>query len=164
MSMIEQTAPETKGPSLIVQGVVLLAMTAAAIGLGWVAGGYLYRNDAAKTETPAVEAHGEKKDAAAAETATRGIEVTLAPITTNLAVPSTTWVRMEASIILDQQAEPTLADDIHQDFVAYLRTLRVYQVEGATGFRNLKADLEERAKIRSGGHVKQVLIQTLLFE
>jgi len=164
MSMIEQTAPEAKGPSLVVQGAVLLAMTAAAIGLGWVAGQYLYRNDAARIEAPAAEAHGAKAGDAAHEADTRGIEVTLAPITTNLAVPGTTWVRMEASVILDEPAPPSLADDIHQDFVAYLRTLRIYQVEGATGFRNLKADLEERARIRSQGHVRQVLIQTLLFE
>lgn len=162
MSIVEQTTSEAKGPSLIVQSAVLLAMTAAAIGLGWAAGQYLYRNDAARIDAP-VEATAEA-ESEAHEPGTRGIEITLAPITTNLAVPGTTWVRMEASIILDEPADPSLADDIHQDFVAYLRTLRVYQVEGATGFRNLKADLEERAKIRSGGHVRQVLIQTLLFE
>jgi len=162
MSIVEQTTSEAKGPSLIVQSAVLLAMTAAAIGLGWAAGQYLYRNDAARIDAPA--AATAEAESEAHEPGTRGIEITLAPITTNLAVPGTTWVRMEASIILDEPADPSLADDIHQDFVAYLRTLRVYQVEGATGFRNLKADLEERAKIRSGGHVRQVLIQTLLFE
>ncbi|WP_019173201.1 flagellar basal body-associated FliL family protein [Pseudaminobacter salicylatoxidans] len=162
MSIVEQTTSEAKGPSLIVQSAVLLAMTAAAIGLGWAAGQYLYRNDAARIDA-SVEATAEAENEAH-EPGARGIEITLAPITTNLAVPGTTWVRMEASIILDEPAAPSLADDIHQDFVAYLRTLRVYQVEGATGFRNLKADLEERAKIRSGGLVRQVLIQTLLFE
>jgi len=162
MSIVEQTTSEAKGPSLIVQSAVLLAMTAAAIGLGWAAGQYLYRNDAARIDAPA--AATAEAESEAHEPGTRGIEITLAPITTNLAVPGTTWVRMEASIILAEPADPSLADDIHQDFVAYLRTLRVYQVEGATGFRNLKADLEERAKIRSGGHVRQVLIQTLLFE
>ncbi|EHK52231.1 flagellar basal body-associated FliL family protein, partial [Allomesorhizobium alhagi] len=59
---------------------------------------------------------------------------------------------------------PDLIESIHQDLLAYLRTVKLHQVEGASGFQHLKADLEERAKIRSGGHVKQFLIRTLLFE
>lgn len=164
MSLIEQIAPQPKGPSLIVQGAVLLAMTAAAIGLGWVSGQYLYSRDAAaKTEAAAAEGH-DGKDAAAGEANTLGVEVELAPITTNLGVPSDMWVRLEASIVVDQPPSPSLADDIHQDLLAYLRTVRIYQIDGASGFRNLKTDLEERARIRSDGHVKHVLIRTLLFE
>ena len=45
-----------------------------------------------------------------------------------------------------------------------MRTVKLHQIEGASGFQHLKADLEERAAIRSDGHVKQVLIRTLLFE
>jgi flagellar FliL protein len=164
MSMIELADPKAKGPSLVVQGAVLLVMTLAAIGLGWASGQYLNSEQADKTETAAKDAHGAKPAEHGAEAQLGATEVKLAPMTTNIAVPNTLWVRMEASIVLDQSASPSIADDIHQDFLAYLRTLRVYQIEGATGFRNLKADLEERAKIRSDGHVKQVLIQTLLFE
>ena len=50
------------------------------------------------------------------------------------------------------------------DFLAFVRTLKLHQIEGASGFQHFKADLEDRAAIRSGGHVKQVLIRTLLFE
>ena len=59
---------------------------------------------------------------------------------------------------------PELPELIHQDLLAYLRTLKLHQIEGASGFQHLKADLEERAAISSGGHVKQLLIRTLLFE
>ncbi|MEP9372691.1 flagellar basal body-associated FliL family protein [Mesorhizobium sp. KR1-2] len=164
MSLIEQIAPQPKGPSLIVQGAVLLAMTAAAIGLGWVSGQYLHSRDAAaKAEAAAAEGH-DGKNAATGEADTRGIVVELAPITTNLGVPGDMWVRLEASIVVDQPPSPSLADDIHQDLLAFLRTVRIYQIEGASGFRNLKTDLEERARIRSDGHVKHVLIRTLLFE
>lgn len=164
MSMIELADPKAKGPSLIVQGAVLLVVTLAAIGLGWVSGQYLSAEQTDKTETAAKDAHGGDAAEKTSEDKPGVNEVKLAPMTTNIAVPNTLWVRMEASIVLDQSASPSIADDIHQDFLAYLRTLRIYQIEGATGFRNLKADLEERAKIRSDGHVKQVLIQTLLFE
>jgi flagellar FliL protein len=45
-----------------------------------------------------------------------------------------------------------------------MRTVKLPQVEGASGFQHLKEDLEERARIRSGGRVKKILIKTLLFE
>jgi flagellar FliL protein len=71
---------------------------------------------------------------------------------------------MEASIVLDAPQAAELPAIIREDFLAYLRTVKMHQVEGASGFRHLREDLEERAAIRSGGHVKHVLIQTLLFE
>ena len=49
-------------------------------------------------------------------------------------------------------------------FCPIIRTVKMHEIEGASGFRHLKEDLEERAAIRSDGHVKQVLIRTLLFE
>ena len=61
-------------------------------------------------------------------------------------------------------ADPGLADAIHQDLLAFVRTVKMHQIEGASGFQHLKADLAERASIRSDGHVKAVLIRTLLFE
>ena len=61
-------------------------------------------------------------------------------------------------------AEPPLIEAVHQDLLAFVRTLKMHQIEGASGFQHLKADLEERAAIRSDGHVKNVLIRTLLFE
>jgi len=57
-----------------------------------------------------------------------------------------------------------MTETIHQDLLAFLRTLKMYQVEGASGYQHLKADLQERAAIRSDGHAKDVLIRTLLFE
>jgi flagellar FliL protein len=42
--------------------------------------------------------------------------------------------------------------------------VKLAQVEGASGFQHLKADLEERAAVRSGGKVRKILIRTLLFE
>ena len=53
---------------------------------------------------------------------------------------------------------------IHQDILAYVRTLKLHQIEGSSGLIHLKADLDERAAIRSDGHVKRVLIRTMLFE
>jgi flagellar FliL protein len=72
---------------------------------------------------------------------------------------------MELSVELDQPStDPMLANTIQQDLLAYMRTVKLHQIEGASGFQHLKADLTERAAIRSDGHVRAVLVRTLLFE
>ena len=154
-----------KGPSLIVQLAMLAAMTVAALGVGWMSGSYLKSSEAppkparldhsAKTE----EAPTEEKPVAGAP-----VLVQLPQITTNLAAPADVWVRMDLSVVYDAPQPPEMTEAIHQDLLAYLRTLKMYQVEGASGYQHLKADLQERAAIRSDGHAKDVLIRTLLFE
>ena len=71
---------------------------------------------------------------------------------------------MEVSVVYDAPQPPAMAEEIHQDLLAFVRTLKMHQIEGASGYQHLKADLEERAAIRSQGHAKQVLIRTLLLE
>jgi flagellar FliL protein len=162
MAITEQAQPQPKGPSMLVQMAVLLGMTAAAIVLGWMSG--IYLNGSGEPAAPAAhetEAHGEP---AAADAENARTVVPLAAITTNLAAPEQVWVRLEASLVLDEPQPQDLIETIHQDLLAYLRTVKLHQVEGASGFQHLKADLEERAKIRSDGHVTQFLIRTLLFE
>ena len=161
-------AEQKPGPSLVVQLGALALVTAAAVGLGWVSGGYL--NDG-KAEKPAAHAapttiHGEAMEGGehGSEPAPSETLIPLAGITTNLAAPEDVWVRMEVSIVLDEPQDAALPELVHQDLLAFVRTVKMHQIEGASGFQHFKADLEERAAIRSGGHVKQVLIRTLLFE
>ena len=170
MAITDQTAPPVKGPSLILQLAVLLVMTAAAIGGGWFAGGYLGK--AGGQEEAETKAHAPAQDHGAPsaegghgeEAEADPLLVSLAPMTTNLAAPSRIWVRMELTLLLDAPQPSDLIEAIHQDLFAYMRTLKLHQIEGASGYQHLKSDLEERARIRSDGHVKQVLIRTLLFE
>jgi flagellar FliL protein len=180
MAITDDTAPPLpKGPSLVIQIVVLLVLTLAAVGLGWVAGMYLKGEAGPQAETaaaPAADDHaapmGEhaKPDEGHAEEGDHGpapagpLIVDLLPITTNLTAPSDVWVRMEATLVFDAPQPPELALVVHQDLLAYMRTLKLHQIEGASGYQHLKADLAERARIRSDGHVTQVLIRTLLFE
>lgn len=163
MANVEEVQPR-KGPSLVVQAGMLGLATVAAIGLGWLSGAYLKGQ-----EEPARPAVSTEAAAPAAEHGTGGapagsVLVQLAPIVTNLAAPTEVWVRLEASLVLDEAQSQELSEQIHQDLLAYLRTLKMHQVEGASGYLHLKADLRERAAIRSGGHVRDVLIRTLLFE
>lgn len=180
MALTDATAPPArKGPSLMIQGVVLLVLTGTAIGMGWFAGGYLGKEAAIKGGAEATSAaptagghgapakgggHGEAPAGEHGEPAGNPLLIDLAPMTTNLAAPSQTWVRTELSLVLDAPQPPDLIETVHQDLFAYLRTVKLHQIESASGYQHLKADLEERAALRSDGHVKSVLIRTLLFE
>ncbi len=91
----------------------------------------------------------------------------LASIVTNLGAPKGTWVRLEAAIVLGPDAakeENLLAGRISEDIVAFLRTVPLAQIEGANGFQNLREDLNDRARIRSEGKVREVIIQSLIVE
>ncbi|TPM33100.1 flagellar basal body-associated FliL family protein [Mesorhizobium sp. B2-3-3] len=164
MANVEQLQPR-KGPSLAVQGAMLLVVTATAIGMGWLSGGYLKGVGGPESVPVAPENEGKvAQPAAAQQPGTGPTLVALAPITTNIASPADTWIRMEASVVYDAPQPPAMAEDIQQDLLAFVRTLKMHQIEGASGYQHLKADLEERASIRSQGHAKQVLIRTLLLE
>ncbi|MDX8446991.1 flagellar basal body-associated FliL family protein [Mesorhizobium captivum] len=163
MANVEQAQPK-KGPSLVVQLAMLLAMTGAAIGLGWVSGGYLKQGEAPAPVPAAPENAGTAEKTEADKAAPGPTVVQLAPITTNLASPSEVWIRLEASLLYDAPQPPEMTEQIQQDLLAYVRTLKMHQIEGASGYQHLKADLDERAALRSGGHVKQVLIRTMLLE
>lgn len=154
--------PVAKGPSLIIQAAMLLGMTVAALGIGWVSGSYLKNS-----ETPANAPPAESGEHAAAtpQSAEAALIVTeLPPITTSLAAPVETWVRMDVSLLLDAPLPTETVEEIHQDLLTFMRTVKMHQVEGASGFLHLKADLQERASMRGDGHVKDVLIRTLLYE
>jgi flagellar protein FliL len=91
----------------------------------------------------------------------------LPPIITNLADPPTAWVRLQASIIYDNKAVPKpqmLAAKIGEDVLAYMKTVTVAQIGGASGLEHLREDLNERAAIRSDGHVRELIIQTVVVQ
>jgi flagellar FliL protein len=57
-----------------------------------------------------------------------------------------------------------MAAAIAEDVVAYLRTVPITQLEGPSGLLHLREDLNDRARIRSGGKVKELVIQSLVLE
>jgi flagellar FliL protein len=168
MAITDQTAPPPRGHSLVIQGAVLLLMTAAAIGGGWFAGDYLGKNSAPAAEQATTsQAQAGSRGAESGQGQAPAVGPVLVPLesmTTNLAAPTTVWIRLEMSLLLAEPLPPELVETIHQDLFAYLRTVKLHQIEGASGYQHLKEDLEERARIRSDGKVKQILVRTLLFE
>lgn len=87
-------------------------------------------------------------------------------ILTNLAGPGKTYIRLEATLALDPDASgaEALAAKIGEDFLAYLRTTTLAQIEGPGGFQFLREDLIDRARIRSEGKVRDVIIQAFAVE
>ena len=91
----------------------------------------------------------------------------LPPIVTNLGAPADVWVRVEASIVFDPkstQHPEVLAAEIAGDELAFLRTLSLAQLEGPIGLENVRQDLTDRASVRSGGKVSELVIRTLVLQ
>ena len=93
--------------------------------------------------------------------------IDLPPIVTNISTPADTWVRLEASIVFDPKAVPhpeVIAAEIATDELAYLRTVSVGDLQGAIGLENIRQDLRDRALVRSGGKVDELLLKTLVLQ
>jgi len=102
-----------------------------------------------------------------ARPAEAGAMIRLAPIVTNLARPSETWIRLEGSILTDGvegELARALAAEVGGDLMAYLRTLALSQIEGASGLQALREDIAERVRLRSDGKARDFVIDTLVVQ
>lgn len=90
----------------------------------------------------------------------------LPPIVTNLAVAKN-WVRLQAAIAFDPHELPhaeTLIPELMSDLTAFINTLDLRDIEGPDGLRRLREDLNERASIRSEGHVRELIVESLVIQ
>ena len=91
----------------------------------------------------------------------------LPPIIANLADPPDAWVRIQATLVFDgalTQKPDVVAAEIAEDILAFMRTLTLAQIAGASGLQHLREDLNERAAIRSNGRVRELILQTLVVQ
>ncbi len=161
-------AKGSKFPPWLGVAVSALAVTAVAAG-----GGVLFGMKTSATIETAIA----KRDAAATATAGKPVipikysgDTVVKPleaVVTNLASPSDTWVRLEASMVFKNGAlenpEVTGAE-LRQDMLAYLRTVNIAQLEGPSALQHLIEDLDERAAVRTNGRVSELVIQTLVIQ
>jgi flagellar FliL protein len=92
---------------------------------------------------------------------------TIEAVITNLASPADTWVRLETAMVFKIGGLPNpdvAAAEIRQDEIAYLRTINIAQLEGPSALQHLREDLNERASLRTGGKVTELIIQTLIVQ
>ncbi|QIG49891.1 flagellar basal body-associated FliL family protein [Nordella sp. HKS 07] len=151
------------GTSIISLIVAVVVVTLLAAGGGGLVGIYLY----SKIESVAKEKATAKEEKPASEYAGNLSVKTVPPVLTNLASPSNVLLRIEASLIFEGAAPDdaeALATQISGDAMAYLRTVSLRQIEGASGLLHLREDLTERARIRSEGRVREFVIQGLAVE
>ncbi|WP_414473336.1 flagellar basal body-associated FliL family protein [Microvirga sp. M2] len=91
----------------------------------------------------------------------------LAPVVANLAGSETDWIRVEASVVYKSGFEfnPDLvAAEARQDILAYLRTVTLAQIQGASGLLHVREDLNERVKLRSKGMIQELVLETLVVQ
>jgi flagellar FliL protein len=143
-------------------GLVMVTLLAAGGGggFGFYLSGSLKGNEAAAKPAAAPKA-GEKPSVPSGAKI-----VEMAPIIANLAEPKSAWMRIEASLVIDGELEgaPALAGKIAEDIVAYLKTMSLAQFEGGSGFQNLREDLNERARVRGGSQVREIVIHGVIVE
>ncbi len=175
-------------PSMISQIAVLGLVTLFAFGGGWGYGKFiLEKGSTLSAETSSAEdlanadqsgkslngseeqAHEMAADEGASDKTSveqigPGNTMPLEPIIANLAAPADTWVRLEMSVLFTAAPNLEIAQAIHQDTLAYIKTVKLHQIDGPSGYLHLRSDLRELARTRSGGEAQDVLIRALLFE
>jgi flagellar protein FliL len=157
-----RAAPAGSGTSFMQFVIALVVVTILAGAVGAVFSSRLA--PAPKDATPQNAADQAPGGAANAPTSN---VLDLPPIVTNLGAPQEMWVRLEASMIFDSSAvqhPETIAAEIANDLLAYMRSVSVTQIQGPIGLQNLRQDLNERAAIRSNGAVKELVIKTLVLQ
>ncbi len=93
--------------------------------------------------------------------------IDMPPIVTNIASPADTWIRVEASMVFDPKTlshPEVVAAEIATDELAYLHTVSVAELQGPIGLENIRQDLRDRAFVRSGGKVIDLLLKTLVLQ
>ena len=106
-------------------------------------------------------------DSAPAQKAEPSSVYDLPPIVTNLGAPQDVWIRLEGSIVFDPKALPhpeSVAGELGEDILAFLRTVPLKQLEGPVGLENLRQDLNERAATRTGGKAREFVIRTMVVQ
>lgn len=144
-------------------GLLLVTLLAAGGGAGF--GFFLHGKMQTEAANKPVEAPKEATPAAPAVPVISKL-VEMEPIVANLAEPTDAWMRIEATVLIEGMPEgaDALASKVREDIAAYLKTTRLSQFEGPSGFINLREDLLDRAKVRDAKHVKDVIIHGVVVE
>jgi flagellar protein FliL len=159
---IAKPSAEAGGSSKARLFIEMAAVTAIAVGAAL----FLNTLTAAPVVAPANPVEGAPAKPPP-ETKAAVAVVDLPPVVTNLGDPPEVWIRLEASVVIDVKDMPhaeLLAGQIASDFLDYLRTLSLPRLEGQVGLQDLKQELSDRARARSGGKVSEILIRTLVVQ
>jgi flagellar protein FliL len=164
--------------------VIALLLTLIGAGVGFAVGAMLVESGEAQTSAGTADTGTGKKPAqpegaegdgevasgekAGEEQVSEDLSVIpIPPVLTTLSEPKGKWIRLEGSILLDAKAEKQpelLAEEAGEQILTYLRTVRLGQLDSASGILGLRDDLDETVMTLSGGQVRGVLIHGLVVE
>jgi flagellar protein FliL len=153
-----------KKSSKLLALVPILVLTLAAGGGGALIGRQIVAATKAAADKASLGQDGTGKKPGDAAVFTR-MTKELTPVVTNLAAPEGSWIRLQTAIVYDKNDAPgmdVLSTRLNEDILAYVRTLTLEQIQGASGLDSLRDDLNERAQLRSDGKVRELLIEMLV--
>ncbi|HLP70777.1 MAG TPA: flagellar basal body-associated FliL family protein [Rhizobium sp.] len=160
--------PEKKRSGLILMVAAVASLSIVGAGAGWLVGGILVPPPAVPEEAAPATAqagHGAAgKEGEIPNVSDRPEIVRIDPIVTNLAYPSEDWIRVELALVFNGAPDANLAEEIHQEVLAYLRTVSLQQIQGPRGFQYLRDDISEIADMRSQGRISKVLFRSFIVE
>lgn len=166
MADAESSTGQAKKSGMVMTLAGIVVLTLLGAGGGWAVG---------KMVAPAIKGaeEAEARKAEEQKSAEGGLPhisteanniVQLEPITSNLAYPSENWIRLEVALLFNGPPDVKISEDIHQDIMAYIRTVSLQQIEGPRGFQYLRDDIQERVDLRSQGRVSKVMFRTFVIE
>lgn len=178
------SAPASGKRDVMMTLVIVILLTLVGAGVGFAVGAMLGEAEepatAAATEDTTAEAQTAEPGAAERQaqvpegetdeevlTAAALKIVPFPPVLTTLAYPKGKWIRLEGSILINAESEKApelLAEEAGEQILAYLRSVRLDQLDSASGILGLKDDLNETLTTLSGGQVRRVLIHGLVVE
>ncbi|MFT3988568.1 flagellar basal body-associated FliL family protein [Aestuariivirga sp.] len=153
------------GSSLMTMLVAVLLLTLIGAGSG-IAVGMLLR-EAPASSAPVAASAVSTAPPAPLHAAEDGVLVAMPAVLTNLAEPKTTWVRLEGVLLTNQKTDDSpdiLANQASENVMSYLHSVKLSQIEGASGLLALREDLNDLVRTLSKGQVREVMIHTLVLE
>jgi len=165
--MADSGDSEAKGGKGGALGLVLALVVTTTLGAAAGGGAAWLLVGTVRSAVEAQQAAAEKSQPKSLAYSEGNVVRRLEPVITNLAAPPGAWIRLEASLVFagePPKEQDELAARISEDILAYLRTVRLDQIEGPSGFLHLREDLSERASIRSDGLVREIVIGALVVE
>ena len=89
------------------------------------------------------------------------------PITANISMPETVWIRLEGSMAVKPNEGTKPADVVQlasNKIVAYVKTLKLVDIQGPVGFLALSSDLNEIVRSATDGQARSILISGFIVE
>ncbi|WP_427927975.1 flagellar basal body-associated FliL family protein [Agrobacterium cavarae] len=153
---LEGPAPKKSSPIPAIGAIAVLCLL--GLGGGWFVGKMLFVPAPPAAAAPAHEAPAEVAAPVGPSL------VSLDPIITNLGYPAENWVRLELALQFNGPSDPAVVQELHQELMAYIRTVPLQQIQGPRGFQYLRDDLREIVDLRTKGRVSKVLFKTFVIE